>query len=129
MATLKRAPVIQAGFDAQNSVNTPCVEARAGASRLGELADDVVGAEGEMMDALAALTQKLGDRAVRRGRFQQFQIDATDVEKCRADLLRGDFLPMFTAQPERLFIERHGLLERADRDAEVVNLLNHFLWI
>lgn len=102
-------------------------QAHAGSGGLRELAGDVVGPESDVVDAFTPVSQELGDRALGRGWLQEFQMDAADVEKRRAHLLGGDLLAVLTAQSKRLFINGYRLVERANRDAKVVYLLNHFL--
>jgi len=102
-------------------------QAHAGAGRLGKLGGDVISAKGDVMNPLAAVGQELGNRAFRRGRLEQFQMNASDIKECRPHLLGGNLLAVFTAQPERFFINRHRLVERANRDAKVIDVINHFL--
>jgi len=79
----------------------------AGRGGLLELRPDVVGAEGHVVDTLAAVRDELGDRAVRRGRLQQFDVHPTGVEERRAHLLRGDFFAAEAGEAQPLFIERN----------------------
>ena len=50
---------------------------------------------------------------------------ATGVEERRAHFLRSDFLAAEAFQSQRVFIERHRLVERADSDTEVIDGLDH----
>lgn len=102
-------------------------QAHAGAGSLGKLGGDVISAKGDVMDPLAAVGQEFGNRAFRRRRLEQFQMNASDIKECRPYLLGGNLLAVFTAQPERFFVNRHGLVERANRDAKVIDVVNHFL--
>jgi hypothetical protein len=85
----------------------------------------VGGSERDVVNAFAILLQKFCDGAVRRRGLEQFQVDFSDREKRGAHFLRSNFLAVFAAQSERFFVVGDGLVERADRDAEVVNFGDH----
>jgi hypothetical protein len=54
-------------------------------------------------------------------------MDATDIEERGAHLLGGNFFTVLAAQAKRFFINGYRLVKRADCDAQVIDLLNHFL--
>ena len=51
------------------------------------------------------------------------------AEEGGAHLLRRDFFAVLALQAERLLIVRDRFVERTNRDAQVIDLLNHFLKI
>ena len=117
----------------QNSVSTPKVdfgmeegdelvagsfegdfvdEARALVLGLGELAGDVIGGEGDVVDAAGrVLFEKLGDRAVFGGGFEQFEMHVAGGEKRGADFLGFHFLAAFAGRGRGRFRSR-GWLRR-----------------
>lgn len=48
-----------------------------------------------------------------------------DVEECGADFLAGDFFDVLALQAEGLFVIRNGFFQRAHRNTEMVNALQH----
>lgn len=103
------------------------IAAQAGGRR--EPAGERAGAEGKAGEALTPVGRKPGKRIPGRGRFPQFRMDAADLEERRAHLWRGKLLARSAAQSWRLFINGCGHGERANGDAKVVDLLNHFSWV
>jgi hypothetical protein len=84
----------------------------AGAGSLKKLTLDVVGTEGDMMDAAGGVFfEELGDGTVRAGGFQEFKVDAADGKEGGADFLRGDFFAPLAFEAEGLFIIRDSLIE------------------
>ncbi len=89
-------------------VNQPHARARG----LFELAFDVVGAEGDVMDAAGRiLFEELGDRAFRVGGLEQFEMHFADGKERGAHLLRGDFFAVFAFQAEGFFVIGDGLVQ------------------
>jgi hypothetical protein len=74
---------------------------------LGELAGDVVGGEGDVVDAAGRVFfEELGDRAVVGGGFEQFDVDVSGGEKRGADLLGFDLLAAFAGAGRERFRSR-----------------------
>jgi hypothetical protein len=101
-------------------------QAHAGSCGLRQLAGDVIGTKSDVMNSLAAIGQELGNGTFRRRRLEQFQVNASDIEERRTHLLGRDLLAVLTTQSKRFFINGHGLIERANRDAKVIDVINHF---
>ena len=98
----------------------------AGAGGLLELALDVVGAEGDVVNAaVGVLLQELGDGALRVGRLQQFEVDLAHAEEGGAHFLGRHFFAVFAFEPEGFFVIGHGFVQRPDGDSQVINFLNH----
>ena len=101
-------------------------ELATGVLGLRELAFDIVGGEGHVMHAAVGIfLEELGDGTFRGGRFEEFEMGFADVEKGGADFLARHFLDVLAFQAEGVLVIRNGILERAHRNAEVVNALQH----
>ena len=105
-------------------------ELATGVLGLRELALDVVGGESHVMNAaVGVFFEEFGDGALGRGRLEEFEMGFPDVEESGADLLAGHFLNMLALQAEGLFVVRDGVIQRAHRNAEMVNALQHGLMV
>ena len=94
--------------------------------RLGELAGDIGGGEGDVVDAAGGIFfKKLGDGAVLGGGFEKFEVDISGGKKGGADFLGFDFLASLADKPKDIFVIRDGFFERSNGDAEVVDFGNH----
>lgn len=101
-------------------------EARALFFGLGELAGDVRGGKGDVMNSARGIFfEKLGDRAVVGGGFEEFDVNVTCGKEGGADFLGFDFLAPFTDESEDVFVVGNGFFERSNGDAEVVDFCNH----
>ena len=99
-------------------------------SGLLKLTFDMVCPERDMMNAAVWIFfEELGDRALRVGRFEQLQVDFTDVEEGGADLLREDLLAMLAFQAESFFVVRNGLVERPNGDSKMIDFLKHSVFL
>src|SRR5450830_712428 len=74
--------------------------------------------EAQVVDARAALLERLRDGAVRRGRLEELEGRLTHGPERRHDLLRRDLLAVLLEEAEEI-PERASLLERGDGDSEV----------
>jgi len=71
---------------------------------------DVVDSNCDMMQALAALLDKLGNRAVRAGRFQQLDLCFANGKKRRPDFLFGNIFNPVQLNAQRALPECERLL-------------------
>lgn len=93
---------------------------------LGELAGDVGGGEGDMMNTAGGVFfEKLGDRAIFRSGFQKLEVNISSSKKGGADFLGFDFFAPFTDESEDVFVVRDGFFERSDGNAKVVDFSDH----
>ena len=105
-------------------------ELATGVLGLHELALDVVGRESHVMHAaVGVLFEEFGDGTFGRGRLEEFEVGFPDVKKGGANLLARHFLDVPAFQAEGLFVVRNGVLQRAHRNAEMVNALQHGLMV
>ncbi len=101
-------------------------ELATGVLGLRELALDVVGGKGDVMDAaVGILFEEFGDGTFGGGGLEEFEMGFADVEKSGADFLTGDFLDVLALQAESLFVVGDGILQRAHRNTEMVDALQH----
>jgi hypothetical protein len=101
-------------------------ELATGVFGLRELAFDVVGGEGDVVDAaVGILFEELGDGAVGRGWLEKFEVGFPDMEEGGADFLAGHFLDVLALQAEGFLIVRNGILQRVHRNTEMIDALQH----
>jgi hypothetical protein len=100
-------------------------EVRPGGLRLRELPGEVIGAEGDVVDAFPLLLEKLRDRALVARRLEQLEVDFAAGKEGRSHLLRFHFLATLAGQPEGLFVVGNALVERLHRDSKVVDFCDH----
>lgn len=103
-------------------------QACSGIRSLLELAADVIGLKGDVVDALTVFLDEFGNRAFRIGCFEQFQVNFADMEEGGTDLLRGHFFNRFALQSEGLFVVADPRFEGFDGDSYMVDLLYHELF-
>src|SRR5438270_358858 len=82
---------------------------------------DVVDAETEVVDALAALLDVLGDGRIGVARLEELEIGVADGEEGGADFLRLDGLDVLDRQAE-VEVDFFRGVNRLHRDADVVEL-------
>jgi hypothetical protein len=101
-------------------------ELATGVLGLRELAFDVVRGKGHVMHAAVGIFfEEFGDGTFRGGRLEKFEMGLADVEESGADFLTGDFLDVLALQAKGLFVIGDGILQRAHRNTEMVNALQH----
>lgn len=100
-------------------------ELSAGVSSLLELALNVVGAEGDVVDAFTVLLKELGDGAVVGCRLQEFDMHFAHFEERGFYLLRCYFFATFAFQAEGLLVILRDLVEVLNRNAQMIDFLNH----
>jgi hypothetical protein len=101
-------------------------EARALFLGLGELAGDVGGGEGDVVNAAGwVFLEKLGDGAIFGSGFEQLDMDVSSSEEGGSHFLGFDFLASLADEAEDVFVVGDGFFERSDGDAEVVDFSNH----
>ena len=78
---------------------------------LGELTRDVVGGEGDVVDARAVFFKEFRDRAVVGGGLEKFDMDVSSREEGGADFLGFHFLASFTSEAEDILIIAYGFIQ------------------
>ena len=78
---------------------------------LGELARDVVGGEGDVVDARAVFFKEFCDRTIVGRGFEEFDMDVSGREEGGADFLGFHFLASFTGQAEDILIIGDGFIQ------------------
>jgi len=96
-----------------------------GVCRLFELAEDVISPERDVVDPLPFFGNELRNRAVRTGGFQQLQMNASHIEKSGSHPLGRNLFASLATKAKRLFIVRDRLVERANRNSQMVDFLDH----
>ena len=86
---------------------------------------DVRAAVGGVMEPRPPLGEKTPDRSVVAERLEQLDVGLADTQQRCLDALLGDRLAMLQRHPEALRIELDRRVQILDRDAEVVNCLEH----
>jgi hypothetical protein len=92
----------------------------------GQLAGDVAGGKSDVMDSAAWMFfEKFCDGAVRRCRFQQFEMSFPHAEKSGADFLPGNLLDFFALEAEGLFVMGYSFGQGRNGDAQMVDPFQH----
>lgn len=97
-------------------------EADAGIAGLVELAGDVVGAKGDVVNAFSAGIEESCDGVVGRGWLEEFEVHFADGEHGGPDLLRFDLFDAFAGEAKGFFVVGEGGFDGANGDADVVDL-------
>jgi hypothetical protein len=87
----------------------------------------VIHAKADVVDAAAALGQKLPDGRIGTCRLQKFQAAFTDRKHRHFDTLFGDNFGVGQFQSQRRTVESQRLLDGFDGNAKMVNLHGDFL--
>ena len=86
---------------------------------------DVLYFVGDMVDSWTVLYKKPGNWAVIPRRLQKFDLRFTYVEKGNPDLLLCHLLDAFEAHAKAVPVKRDRLVERPDRNADVIYFFKH----
>src|SRR5918994_1135905 len=86
---------------------------------------DVLDRVGHVMQPLPAALDELADDRVGAERLQQFDVAVAHVEQRGLDALRLDPLAVRHRHPECSLVERCGSVEVRDRDADVIDPIEH----
>lgn len=95
---------------------------------VGELAEDIVGGEGEVMDSGTVFGEEFSNRTLVGCGFQKLDMDVTSSEKCSADFLGFYFFASFAGETEDIFVVLNRFVERVDGDSQVVDFCDHCGW-
>src|SRR5215831_6445746 len=111
------------GADSRPLVN----QASAAGFQFVEFRTDVVDFDAKVMNSGAAFGQKLPDRCLIAGGFEQFDAAFADGQHGDSHALILDNLDPFQFEAERVMPERERALDRFYGDAQVLN--GDFFWI
>lgn len=84
---------------------------------------DVVGGQGDVMDALAPAFEKASDGAVFAGGFEQLEHRLSAAEEGDLDALLLDFIEEFEGEPEDIPVQGDRCGEGTNRDPDVIDML------
>jgi hypothetical protein len=87
----------------------------------------VIHTKADVMDATAALGQKLPDGRIGTRRLQKFKAAFTDWKHRHLDALFGDNFGVGQFQSQRRPVEGQGLFDGFDGNAKMINLHGDFL--
>ena len=98
----------------------------AGSRGLLKLGLDIIGAEGDVVDAAGrVLLKEFRNRAFGVGRLKKLEVNLATIEEGGAHLLRGDLLPVLAFQSERLLEVGNRLVQRFNGDSKVIDFIDH----
>src|SRR3990167_9088048 len=100
----------------------PRQDAHAGGRECLQVAVELLDLQRDVVNALAALRDELGDDGILRRGFEQLQARLAERQQGHAHLLAGKGLEAGDAQAEGVAVELQRLVERAHGDADVLEL-------